>query len=170
MLGFIKRNVRTSNTSTKELAYKTLVRPTAEYASSVWSPNQKDLKYQIERVQRRAARYVTRRYEQKDSVTDMLHQLKWESLERRRQKARLVMGYRVIHQLVQIPGEQLIPSTVCTRGNDQKFQQLPARTNYYKCSFFPSVIPLWNSLPVTITSAGSLDDFKARLVDAEILL
>ena len=37
-LGFVKRNVRTTNQSIKELAYKTLVRPQVEYASTVWSP------------------------------------------------------------------------------------------------------------------------------------
>ena len=37
-LDFVKRNVRTKNQSIKEIAYKTLVRPQAEYASTVWSP------------------------------------------------------------------------------------------------------------------------------------
>ena len=34
-LGFVKRNVKTRNEAVKELAYKTLVRPQVEYASSV---------------------------------------------------------------------------------------------------------------------------------------
>ena len=37
-LGFVKRNVRTTNQSFKELAYKILVRPQVEYASTMWSP------------------------------------------------------------------------------------------------------------------------------------
>ena len=37
-LGFVKRNVKTRNEETKELAYKTMVRPQVEYASSVWTP------------------------------------------------------------------------------------------------------------------------------------
>ena len=41
-LGFVKRNVKTSNVKVKEMAYKTLVRPQVEYASLVWSPNTKD--------------------------------------------------------------------------------------------------------------------------------
>ena len=167
-LGFIKRNVRTSSQSTKEYAYNTLVRPTVEYSSSVWSPHQKDPKYTIERVQRRAARYVTRRYERTDSVTDMLQQLKWDTLEQRRLKARVTMGYRVVHRLVKISDAQLIPTTVCTRGHKQKFKQLPARTNYYKHTFFPSVIPLWNALPDTVASASSLDEFKAKLADVQL--
>ena len=37
-LSFIKRNVKTKNEQVEELAYKILVRPQVEYASSVWTP------------------------------------------------------------------------------------------------------------------------------------
>ena len=168
ILGFVKRNIKTTSVSTKEYAYKTLVRPTVEYASSVWSPHQETLKYTIERVQRRAARYTTRQYKNTDSVTAMIQQLKWDTLEQRRLKARVTMGYRVVHKLVKISDAQLIPSTVCTRGHNQKFKQLPARTNYYKHTFFPSVVPLWNTLPDHVVSACTLDAFKARLADVQL--
>ena len=168
ILGFVKRNVRTSSESTKEYAYKTLVRPVMEYSSSVWSPHQENLKYTIERVQRRAARHVTRRFERTDSVTSMLQHLKWDTLAQKRLNARVTMGYRVVHKLVKISNTQLIPTTVCTRGHRQKFQQLPARTNYYKHTFFPSLIPLWNALPDSVASASSLDEFKAKLADVQL--
>ena len=168
ILGFVKRNIKTTSASTKEYAYKMLVRPTVEYASSVWSPHQETLKYTIERVQRRAARYVTRRYQHSDSVTAMVQQLKWDTLEQRRLKGRVTMGYRVVHRLVKISDAQLIPSTAHTRGHNQKFRQLPARTNYYKHTFFPSVVPLWNALPDHVVSATTLDAFKERLADVQL--
>ena len=37
-LNFIKRNIRTNNIKLKESAYKTYVRPSVEYAASVWDP------------------------------------------------------------------------------------------------------------------------------------
>ena len=120
-LGFIKRNIRTTSRKIKELSYKTLVRPTLEYAASVWSPHQKELKYVLEMVQRRAARYVLHRHQRLDSVDDMLRRLKWDTLEQRRLKARAVMGYRIVHGLVMIPADQLIPTTVNTRGHAMKF-------------------------------------------------
>ena len=36
-LGFIKRNIRTKSPATREMTYRTLVRPSAEHSSSVWS-------------------------------------------------------------------------------------------------------------------------------------
>ena len=61
-LGFVKRNVKTKNEAVKELAYKTLVRPQVEYASSVWNPHTKQNISKIEMVQRRAARWVKNNY------------------------------------------------------------------------------------------------------------
>ena len=82
-LGFVKRNVKTKNQSVKELAYKTFGRPKVEYASIVWSPYTKKNIDQIEMVQRRAARWVTNRYSSYDSVSAMLSNLGWRSLENR---------------------------------------------------------------------------------------
>ena len=38
-LGFLKRNIQIHNRDLKSTAYKTLVRPQLEYASTVWSPH-----------------------------------------------------------------------------------------------------------------------------------
>ncbi len=169
-LGFVKRNIRTTSRKTKELAYNTLVRPTVEYASTVWSPHQQELIKNIEMVQRRSARYVMSQYDRHDSVTDMLRRLSWETLEQRRLKARVVMGYRIIHGLVKIPDNQLVPSSAPTRGHNWKLRQISVRTNYYKSTFFPSLIPLWNSLPSTVASAAELEDFKIKLADVYLTI
>ena len=46
---------------------------------------------QIEKVQRRAARYVTNRYHNTSSVTDMLQNLNWPSLEITRTRVGLII-------------------------------------------------------------------------------
>ena len=61
-LRFIKRNIKTSNTKVKEMAYNTYVRPQLEYCSTIWNPWQKTLSQKIESVQRSAARYVCNNY------------------------------------------------------------------------------------------------------------
>ena len=168
VLGFVRRNITITSQCIKELAYKTLVRPVMEYSASVWSPHYKKLKRPIEMVQRRAARFVLHRYERKASVTDMILQLKWDTLEQRRLKARTVMMYRIIHNLVMIPADQLIYSTVNTRGHDMKLQTISVKRNYYKFSFFPFTIPLWNSISSDLASATTLDIFKKKLSDVQL--
>jgi hypothetical protein len=84
ILGFLKRNLKINQEETKSLAYKSMVRSNLEYCSSVWSPHTQKQKNNIEKVQRRAARYVTNRYHNTSSVTSMIDHLQWKSLETRR--------------------------------------------------------------------------------------
>ena len=58
---------------------------------SIWSPYQRDQKHHVEMVQRRSARFVTNRYRNTSSVTDMLDYLGWESHETRRSKLQLIV-------------------------------------------------------------------------------
>ena len=61
-LGFVKRNLFKRPQVVKSQAYKSLVRPTMEYGSSVWDPYREYQKAALEKVQRRAARFVTNTY------------------------------------------------------------------------------------------------------------
>ena len=167
-LGFIKRNINSSSKVTKERAYKTIVRPVLEYASTVWHPSEQFLSHNLEKVQRRAARYVCHNYNPSASVTSMLNHLQWETLEQRRFKARVIMLYKVTHALVAIPSVQFVPVKVATRGHQHKFIQIRARTNYYKFTFFPYVIPLWNQLPTDVATAPSLEQFKKGLAAIQL--
>ena len=76
-LGFLKRNIWVHNKDLKPTAYKTLVRPQLEYASTVWFPNTDLDINKLESVQRRAFRWVTRDYQYTYSVSTMLQDLNW---------------------------------------------------------------------------------------------
>ena len=79
----------------KEAAYKTMVCPILEYGSSVWDPYTQCLQDELEKVQNRAARFVTRNYTREEgSMTGILEQLKWESLKKRRKDYRLILLYK----------------------------------------------------------------------------
>ena len=90
-LGFLRRNLKISSKTVKELAYKTFVRPILEYSSTVWDPHTKKDIENIEKVQKRAARFVLRRFRNTSSVSDMISTLDWPTLKERRSVARLAM-------------------------------------------------------------------------------
>ena len=79
-LGFIICIIKTASRKTKVKAYKALVHPTMEYASTVLNPHQVTLSDPIEMVPRRGACYVMNRYSTSDSVPDMLRELSWDVL------------------------------------------------------------------------------------------
>ena len=61
-LGFLRRNISSCLRDVKEMAYKGLMRPILEYGSPVWDPSGKTLQDELEKVQNRAARFVTGNY------------------------------------------------------------------------------------------------------------
>ena len=79
-LAFLRRNLRIKSSDLKATAYKTLVRPIVEYASSVWDPATNNQIHQLEMVQRRAARFTLNRYHNTSSVNNMLSELEWPTL------------------------------------------------------------------------------------------
>ena len=68
MLGFLCRNLKSTCAETKTNAYISMVRPSLEYCSFVYIPNQKELIQNIEMIQRRTAKYVSNRYRNTSSV------------------------------------------------------------------------------------------------------
>ena len=61
-LGFLRRNLSACPQDVKESAYKGLARPALEYDNSVWEPSGILLREEFEKVQKRAARFVTCNY------------------------------------------------------------------------------------------------------------
>ena len=150
-LGFLKRNIRVHNKDLKSTAYKTLVHPHLQYASTVWSPNTDLDINKLESVQRRAARWVTRDYQYTSSVSSMLQDLNWRTLDQRRIDSRLVPLYKVKFDLVAIPASDylnrnrnILPSS---RNHLMAYRQITTLKDFYKYTFFPRTIIHWNALP-----------------------
>ena len=161
-MGFLKRNIRSAPQAAKASAYKTFVCPTVEYAATTSAPSTNT--NMIQMVQRRAARFVTSDYGRKSSVTEMTADLGWNTLQKRRDLARLSMMYQMVHNLVDIPVEPYpTPSTSMTRGHGSRFHQIRTTNNTYQQSFFPRTIVLWNQLPQTAGSQTTLEAFQNQL-------
>ena len=175
-LGFLKRNLRINSSKVKDKAYKSLVRPKLEYCNTVWDPkcvnSSKEgdttthrMVDQLEMVQRRAARWVTGRYHNTSSVTEMLHSLDWRTLEQRRVDSRLCMLYKIRNRLVAAEeGDYLQRGT----GRRQhQYRQIRADKDYTRFSFFHRTVIQWNKLPSHICTADSLESFKTEVSKIE---
>jgi hypothetical protein len=102
-------------------------------------------------------------------VTDKLYHIMLYQVQHRRQLAKLIMMYRITYHLIEIPSiTYLIPSRSGTRGHNIRYLQPSTRVLAYQYSFFPSTIRLWNNLPQTLVSSGSIDIFRHSLTNTSL--
>ena len=110
VLNFIKRNLYKCSQYPKSNAYLSHVRPSLEYASSVWDPYYKTHNLTTEKVQRRAAHWTLGNYDYHSSVSAMLQDLNWPTLQYRQQRARLSLFYKFFTQFNSIGNTTLLHS------------------------------------------------------------
>ncbi|MCW4309234.1 MAG: reverse transcriptase domain-containing protein [Candidatus Thiodiazotropha endolucinida] len=166
-LGFIKRNVKCKHPGVREAAYKTIVRPQLEYGSTVCGPYTQTYSDIVEMIQHRAARWTLSRFSSYDSVTDMLSQLGWRSLDQRRSDARLCMFYKIMNGLVAVPlppyFQQVTTRTRHGQSHPLAIRQIHTTYNYYKYSFFPLAVWQWNKLPPCVVLLPTLTQFSVAV-------
>ena len=114
---FLQRSLQQCPKKTKELCYTTLVHPIMEYASVVWDPFTEENIRKLEMVQRRALVYAD--YRLPSSVTLMLQQLQWSTLQERRAQAKVIIVYQIVYSLVDTPADQLITTTAYINERSQ---------------------------------------------------
>ena len=158
-LGFMRLNLFSCPQDVKEAAYKSMVRPILEYGSTVWDPHCDGPNDELENVQKRAARFVTRNYSyETGSMTGILEGLKRETLQKRRKDNRLILLYKGLKGKVRIPTDDLIPKNRRCRNQHSLVFQIPtASKNAYKKSFFPQTIRDWTVLPNSLISSAELN-------------
>ena len=140
-LAFLRRNLASCPQEIKAQSYKTLVRPILEYASPVWDPYTETNITQIEAVQRRAARFVKGDYRPTSSTSNMISQLGWSTLQYRRENSKMIMVYRITHDLIDIPPVTFFHHlTLGGHGYGRRFLIPFCRTDVLKYSFLPSAI------------------------------
>jgi len=165
ILNFIMRNFSPASKTVKEKLYSTLVRPHLEYGSIAWNPHIKKNIESLEKVQRRAARFVSGDFSRYSSVTEMLQKLGWTSLADRREGNQLTYLFKIIHGIVHIKPEVLKPKIDRPRrGNNKQYQIISATSNVYKQSFLPRTVRAWNDLPQFAISAPNHHKFRSTTV------
>ena len=105
--------------------------------------------HRLEMVQRSAARYVTNRYHNPSSVSSMIEQLEWTTLQERRKHSRLLMMYKLKNNIVRVDASsKLIPNERPSRNKNEQTLHIPScKTTAHKDSFYPRTIKEWNTLP-----------------------
>ena len=141
MLGLLRSNLGNCTQSTKDIAYKTLVRPRLEYCSAIWDPHQKVHIDNLEKVQRRAARFVTNNYKRTSSVTKIIEDLKWDTLQKRRTMARLTVLYKETHSKIPSNIHHLLVDNGCKPQTRQhhslNYNTIQSNKDCYRYSLYP---------------------------------
>jgi exonuclease III len=160
-LGLLKRNLSKCPKDIRMQAYKGLIRPTLEYASTIWDPHTKILQEKLEAVQKRAARFVNSNYNfDPGSMTKILADSNLEPLKERRRQNRLILFYKGINSKANLPlGELVKPLRYTRHMHELTFKQIYASTDCYKYSFIPRTVKDWNQVSgdVLIKAAAASD-------------
>lgn len=186
-LGFIRRNLRHCPKITRKTAYIALVRSTLEYGAIIWDPYLQCDIDKIERVQRKAVRFISGDYQSRDTgcINKMLCDWELPTLQDRRKEMRLVFLFKVVEGLVPAipPTTHLVPIrnkrkitakkfencvskniVESSQTNNNKCYRVPtSRTDIYRYSYFPRTIVDWNHLDDRTISAKKVEDFRSSL-------
>ena len=134
--------------------------------ASVWNPYQK---YNSERVQLRAERFVNSRYSRYSSVSDMHDVLGWLHFSQRRYEARLILFYQIINGLAKCPSNasllrriRVLEEIIRSGSNDSRLHVMepPRRRSFiWKIGVNSSIQyqhPFWPSFFVSSQSCVSM--------------
>jgi hypothetical protein len=144
-LHFIMRILKRGNNNTKCLAYTALVRPILEYGAVCWDPYREGQVRDLNRVQRRAAKFANHT---NDSG--------WESSAQRRMIARIRALYKSYtgRRAWKAIGKSLLKPCYLSRDDHgRKIRSRKQRTDVGKYSFVNRTIKDWNHLPLDVLAS-----------------
>jgi hypothetical protein len=156
------RSLKKGNSNIKQVAYKALVRPMLEYGAVCWDPYRAGQIGALNRVQRRAAKFVRN-----------TEQTGWETLAERRRVSRLCALYKAYtgRRAWETIGDRLSGASYLSReDHNNKVRIRKQRTDIGKYSFLNRTIINWNQIPAELleTFPCSLSKFKRKVRKAAI--
>ena len=151
--------------------YLSLVRSVFSYSSQVWSPQTVILMQRVERVQRRATKYILNLpYLCSETYQERLVRLHLLPLSYWHEYLDLLFFFKAVNGLINVSSDVLpnaIPQTRTTRsssGNQASFRPSKCKTSTYQRSFFIRTTRTWNSLPIALRSPDiTIREFKTAL-------
>lgn len=157
-LGYLRRSLREELKDTKVLIYKTLIRPTLDYACTVWNPYRQGGINKIETVQRKAIQFIYRRYDRMSSPSTALVSLNFTTLSARREMECLNFFQHGIHGSCRLSSNKYVKYSNSTQTRSNHARNASAyhpRTGTSKYGVFPRAIEQWNLLPGHLRSLDS---------------
>ena len=101
------------------------------------------------------------------TVTSLLSDLNWPSLELRCKIARLTTMYKIMNNEIRadIPEYIACPTSVTRSYHSSKFINIGSSSNTYEYNFFTRTLKEWNSLPSFLLDQTSVEAFKSALTN-----
>lgn len=167
MLNFIKRNFYQCSKTVKKNLYQTLVQPHLEYASAAWNPGTNKNQDILQKVQRKAARFVHNDFSSESSVNKMLTELGWDSIETRRKIQRLTTLHKILYHDLDLDIDLYTKQKVARsrRSHNKQFETKHYTSTKFFQSFFPETTRLWNSLPPSCVATNRAKVFRNSVQD-----
>lgn len=147
-LYFLRHKLKNSPSSVKLLAYNSLIRPKLEYACIVWDPFTKHNITRLEKVQRKAVRFIYSKFSPYDSPSELMQVNGIECLQQRRKNLRLQFLSALWNRELAInpsPYLSLLSSRHTRHHHPNSLTPFFARTDLFKFAFFPRTITDWNN-------------------------
>ena len=162
ILGVMKRTFVELDLRTLPLIYKSMVRPHLEYGNVIWGPHYKGDQQGIEKVQRRATKLIPTI--QHLPYNQRLRILNLPSLQYRRRRGDILQVFKIVTNKVNINMHDFFQFNKShTRGHQYKFLKLKSNKLVKDHCLSRRTFNDWNSLPLTIVQAETVNDFKNKL-------
>ena len=157
ILGLIKRTCRGLNdVATLRTLY------------CAWSPYTARCVDKLEKIQRRASKFILKTDDEYDTRRERLNLL---SLKDRRFLFDVLFFYKILNEYINIDVSSYIEFSsdserYSLRGRDEPtLKKNYARTHTFKYSFFNRIVDMWNVLPPSVLLASSISSFKKGVRD-----
>ena len=141
-----------------------------EYCAPVWAPHEQKHIDALEKVQRRAARWVSgARWDKQHnswstSYSDSCHNLQWLTLHQRRLFLCHCQTFKIIRGMDCIKfTDYFTPKSRPLRSRPYSLSIPQSRINAFRFSYFVNAPFTWNELPPNLIQSSSLPTFKFRL-------
>lgn len=136
-----------------------------EYANIVWFPHTNKNITILERIQRKAVRFIFNKYRSTDSPTALLQCAKLASLETRSKFHCLKFLHQLIHRKLRIDSESFL---TLNRARETQHKHMVTIEEYlcmnvFYYSFFPRATREWNALDDSLIAQLTFEKFCEHL-------